>query len=238
MTDDRPLSAAPHDPGAAPGDDPQDPRASGHHPAPAGLVGPFTAKHIGILVSLLVVAAVLLIVVTNSPGSGTVTSRAAPIPGASFYLLGEPGTGLEIGDRPPPFAKADEDPILDLDGEVVEIAALEGQPVWVIFWATWCPPCQQETPDVQRAWEAYEDTGLQIVAGDVQESDDIARDYATTYGLTYGIAIDRQGSAFRNWTVFGLPTHYFIGRDGLIQDRFFGPLTFEKMQERLDAISN
>jgi len=205
---------------------------------PPGLIGPFTARHLWILIGVLAIVAVVLVAITSSLGSApSSSSGAAPTPGTSFYLLGEAGTGLEIGDRPPPFAAAGEDDVLDLDGNVVDLATLEGRPVWVVFWATWCPPCQQETPDLQRAWEAYEDTGLKVIAVDVQESDDIAADYAATYGLTYDIAVDRQGAAFRNWTVFGLPTHYFIGRDGLIKDRFFGPLTFEQMQERLDGIS-
>ncbi len=69
-------------------------------------------------------------------------------------------------------------------------------------------------PDLQRPWEAKADSGLAIVAVDVQESADIVGKYAVTFGLTNGMAIDPSGSAFRNWTVFGLPTHYFIDCEG------------------------
>jgi cytochrome c biogenesis protein CcmG/thiol:disulfide interchange protein DsbE len=182
--------------------------------------------------------AAILLALMGATGTGSVGGPAAPAPGASFYAIGEPGTGLAIGDRPPPFARVDEEPVRDLDGQVLEPTAFRGQPLWVIFWATWCPPCQQETPDVQRAWKANSQSGLQIIAIDVQEPADVAREYAQTYGLTYRIATDPTGSAFRNWTVFGLPTHYFIDRDGVIRDRWFGPMTLDEMQSRIDTIAS
>ena len=77
--------------------------------------------------------------------------------------------------------------------------------MWVVFWASWCPPCQQETRDLQRAFEASEGTGLGLIGVNVQESADVARDYAETYGLTYRIALDPTAGAFRRWGVFGLP---------------------------------
>jgi thiol-disulfide isomerase/thioredoxin len=158
--------------------------------------------------------------------------------GASFYLLGDAGTGLAIGQRPPALTDADGTPLVDLAGQQVDLAAIEGRPVWVVFWATWCPPCQQETPDLQRAYEANAGSGLELVAVNVQESADVARSYATTYGLTYRIALDPTGGAFRGWGVFGMPTHYFLGRDGLIRDRWFGPLPLTEMQQRIDLIAD
>jgi thiol-disulfide isomerase/thioredoxin len=183
-------------------------------------------------VSLLVTAG--LLIALTSP-LGPPSDAGAPVPGASFYRVGEAGTGLAIGDRPPPLA-GDGPAIVDLDGVVVDLAGLEGRPVWVVFWATWCPPCQQETPDLQRAWEANGDTGLALIAVNVQESADVANEYAATYGLTYRIALDPTAGAFRAWSVFGLPTHYFIGRDGRIKDRWFGPMSLDQMQQRLTLI--
>lgn len=200
-----------------------------------GLIGPFTARHVWAFIGAVAVVAVLLIAAT-SPFSSPAQDGPVPEPGASFYPIGAQGAGLAVGQRPPPFASADDEPVRDLDGDVVELAALEGRPVWVLFWATWCPPCQQETPDIQRAWEANADRGLEILAVNVQEGADIVADYAASYGLTYGMAVDRAGSAFRNWTVFGLPTHYFIDREGIIRDRFFGPLRLEQMQSIIDRI--
>ena len=217
------------DPGQArpPGDGTKGPR-------PRGVMGPFTVRHLAALGGTLVVAAALLLLLT-SPIAGP-AAPTAPLPGASFYLLGEAGTGLAIGDRPPPLA-TDAGPLVDLDGDVVDLASYEGRPVWVVFWASWCPPCQQETPDLQRAFEAAEGTGLELIGVNVQESAEVAADFTGTYGLTYRIALDPTAGAFRRWGVFGLPTHYFIGRDGRIADRWFGPLSLAEMRRRVDLIA-
>jgi thiol-disulfide isomerase/thioredoxin len=215
----------------SPGEGPT-PSATPEGPA-RGLIGPFTLRHILALGGTLAVAAVLLLLLT-SPIAGP-APPAAPQPGASFYLIGEGGSGLAIGDRPPPL-DADEGPLVDLDGNGIDLASYAGRPVWVVFWATWCPPCQQETPDLQRAYEANLATGLELVAVNVQESAEVAADYARTYGLTYRIALDPTAGAFRRWGVFGMPTHYFIGRDGRIRDRWFGPLSLAEMQRRVDLI--
>lgn len=197
------------------------------------LIGPFTVGHVLALSVSLSVTAVLLIALTSPLGAPS--GAGGPVPGASFYRVGEAGTGLAIGDRPPPLA-GDGTAIVDLDGVAVDLAGLEGRPVWVVFWATWCPPCQQETPDLQKAFEANAATGLELIAVNVQESAEVAREYAATYGLTYRIALDPTAGAFRVWGVFGLPTHYFIGRDGTIRDRWFGPLSLAQMQQRIDLI--
>ena len=215
-----PSQAAPPDDGA-------------RHRRGRTVIGPFTIRHLLALVGTLAVTAVLLLLLT-SPIAGP-TPPAAPLPGASFYRTGEGGTGLAVGDRPPPLA-TDTGPLVDLAGDVADLASYEGRPVWVVFWASWCPPCQQETPDLQRAFEAGKATGLELIGVNVEEPADFAADYAARYGLTYRIALDPTAGAFRRWGVFGLPTHYFIDRDGLIRDRWFGPLSLAEMQRRVDLI--
>ena len=190
-----------------------------------------------VLTALVVLGAVAVSILVTSP-IGTAPGRAPATAGAGFYLLEEPGTGLQVGQRPPLLRSDDGTWIVDLAGTTVDLTTYVGRPVWVVFWATWCPPCQQETPDLERAYRANIASGLELVAVNVQESADVARSYATTYGLTYRIALDPAAGVFRRWNVFGLPTHYFIGRDGLIRDRWFGPLSLQAMQSRIDAIAN
>ena len=204
-----------------------------------GVIGPFTRRHLVALAGVVVAVTVLLLVVTSPMGTGPIggpPGRQSPAPGGSFYVIGEPGTGLEIGDRPPPMVDGAGASLVDLQGRSIDLGSYLGRPVWILFWATWCPPCQRETPDIERAWQANKDTGLEIVAVDVQENADIAREYAATYGLTYPVVQDVTASVFGSYGVFGLPTHYFIGRDGLIRDRWFGPLSLVDMQRFIDAI--
>lgn len=177
-------------------------------------------------------------------GIGAAWALSQPLasarPGASaapgFYALGEQTQGLEIGMRVPPLESEPSVLLADLDGIPVDLSSLRGRPVWIVFWATWCPPCQSETPDLERAWELARDQGLAMIAVDVQEPETTVREYVTTYGLDYRVALDTTGRGMKAWGVFGLPTHYFIDADGIVRDRVYGPLSLDGMLSRLSLI--
>lgn len=219
---------------------PAQPVANGPRASSAGsrrLIGPFTARQIGLINAVVVGTALILLVVTR-PITDESTSQT--VPGASFYRIAAETQGLQVGQRAPDFVGQNGDQevrLTDLDGQEIRLADLAGHPVWVVFWATWCPPCQQETPDIRAAFEANRDAGLVVVAVDVQEPTDTVRQYAERYGLTYRIGIDTYAAIMKTYGVFGLPTHYFIDRQGVIRDRYFGPLKRDQMDQRIDLIS-
>jgi len=211
--------------------------ASASAPLRRTLIGPFTARQIGLVNAIVVGTALVLFVVTRPLGSASPTTIR---PGASFYQISAETEGLQLGQRAPDFIgkNGDQDVRLtDLESREVRLADFAGQPVWVFFWATWCPPCQQETPDIRHVFEANRDAGLVVLAIDVQEPVDTIRDYAERYGLTYRIGVDTYAAIMKTYGVFGLPTRYFIDRRGVIRDRYFGPLKRDQMQQRVNLIS-
>ena len=201
------------------------------------LIGPFTARQIGLVNAIVVGAALVLFVATRPLGSEAPTTIQ---PGASFYRISAETQGLQLGQRAPDFIgkNGDQDVRLtDLDGREIRLADFVGKPVWVVFWATWCPPCQQESPAIRDVYEANRAAGLVVVAVDVQEDVDTVRRYAQTYGLGYRIGLDTYAAIMKSYGVFGLPTHYFIDRQGVIRDRYFGPLKRDQMEQRIELIS-
>lgn len=209
----------------------------GPNARPRTLIGPFTARHVGLLNAIVVGAAVVLYIATRPLGTAAPTTIQ---PGASFYRISAETQGLQIGQRAPDFTGKNGDldvRLTDLDGRDVRLADFAGKPVWVVFWATWCPPCQQETPTIRDVFEANRDAGLIVVAVDVQEDADTVRRYAQTYGLGYQIGLDTYAAIMKTYGVFGLPTHYFIDRQGVIRDRYFGPLKRDQMEQRVELIS-
>ena len=108
--------------------------------------------------------------------------------------------------------------------------------MWLNFWATWCPPCQSETPVLRDMDEAYGDKGLAIVGIAVQETtpDDVQA-YADRYELGYDIAFDASADIFDLYKVYALPTQFFIEPDGRILEVVNGPLTDAAAQARIDA---
>ena len=192
----------------------------------AGLIGPFSARQIGIfLVTLLVAGALLAFVTAPITPPGT----PPPSPGATFFIIGPPTEGLKPGDVAPELEGEVDGALVtleDLDGQPIRLADLRGRPVLVSFFATWCPPCQQETPVLREAYDEHRDDGLALIAVSVQETtpDDV-RAYAETYGLEYPIGFDATSAVFHAYQAYGLPTHVFIDRDGVIRNVWRGPLT-------------
>jgi cytochrome c biogenesis protein CcmG/thiol:disulfide interchange protein DsbE len=201
------------------------------------LIGPFTARQLGLINVAILASALVLYVVTRPIGDSGPTSSADP--GATFYRISAETQGLDLGQAAPELTgAAGGTPVAltDLDRRPLSLAALRGHPVWINFWATWCPPCQRETPNLRDAYEAHKAGGLMLIAIDVQEDADSVRRYATTYGLTYPIGLDATGAVFRTYRIFGLPSHYFIDRDGVIRGRYFGPLTRGQIEQQLATI--
>lgn len=197
-------------------------------------IGPFGRRHLLAMASALA-ATVAILLFVSVPIGGSTPAASLPDPGGSFFVIGPQQGALERGLPAPDLVGADGTRLTDLDGLLVELGDIRGRPMWVFFWATWCPPCQQETPDIQRISEARGED-LIILGISVQEPIEVVEEYRRTYGLAYRIGIDTTASVMRQWNVFGLPTHYFIDRDGIIRDRYFGPLTLEQMEERVDSI--
>jgi peroxiredoxin len=113
----------------------------------------------------------------------------------------------------------------DLDGNPVRLADLRGKVVWLNFFASWCPPCQQETPILRSLSDTYRARGLEVVGISVQETTAAdVKAYADRYRLRYTIGFDGSGNVLREYRVFALPTQFFIDTNGVIQQVVSGPV--------------
>lgn len=126
------------------------------------------------------------------------------------------------------------------DGGTLRLSDLQGSPLIVNFWATWCPPCRREMPELVDAYAAYKDKGLVIVGIDLQEPDDLVQKFADDFGVTFPLVIDRDGELSDVWRlggpVQGIPTSYFIDATGVIRSFYYGPMTADVIADRLSEI--
>lgn len=191
------------------------------------LIGPFTGRHVLGLVATVAAVAVILAAVT-APIARPSTSPL-PVPGEDFVAIGPPVEGLRVGDIAPELAGTVDGQVVgltDLGGIPITLESLRGKVVWIDFWASWCPPCQAETPVLREVHETHLGQEFTIVAISVQEtSPDDVRAYAETYGLEYTIGFDASSGVFRTYRAYGLPTQIFLDRDGVIRQVIKGPLT-------------
>lgn len=192
-----------------------------------GLVGPFSGRQLLVAFVAIVVAVVVLVGITTPLGTTGVTPLIDPR--ASAYLIGAPTVGLQAGSLAPeltvPLKDGGTFQLTDLDGRPIRLADLRGKVVWINFFATWCPPCQQETPILRTLAERYRERGLEIIGISVQETSpaDVTA-YAKRYQLPYTIGFDASGHVFRAYRVYALPTQFVIDRQGVIRQVVNGPV--------------
>jgi thiol-disulfide isomerase/thioredoxin len=203
-----------------------------------GLIGPFTGRQLLTVVVVIIVAAGALSLATRPIAPGP--DNATPLPVSTPFIVGPAVEGLRPGDLAPELeavtAAGASVALTDLDGKAVRLADLRGKVVWLNFWATWCPPCQAETPVLRDMDATYGDQGLEIVGIAVQETtvDDV-RAYAQRYELGYRIAFDAAADIFHRYRVYALPTQFFIDPNGRILEVVNGPMSDATATARIQA---
>jgi peroxiredoxin len=124
-------------------------------------------------------------------------------------------------------------PVFDLQddrGASVSLERYRGQIVVMNLWASWCPPCRAEMPDLQRLADAYASRGIAIVGVNQGESPERARAFADSLRIRFPIWIDGSQRYGRTYAALGLPTTVILDANGVVVRGFDGPLTFAQMQ--------
>ncbi len=124
----------------------------------------------------------------------------------------------------------------DLDGNSVSLGDYAGQPVVVNFWATWCAPCRLEMPELQSAYESYQNEGLVILAVNAQEQGQQVSAFFDELGLSFTPLLDSDGQVGRAYGALGLPSTYFIDGAGEVTAVHRGILTGEQIDSYVAEI--
>ena len=152
-------------------------------------------------------------------------------------------SGLGIIDLPSALNPTDEAPaarggraapnfeLAALDETVARLADYRGKYVLVNFWASWCPPCREETPDLQSFYEHNRET-LMILGVNQQERPEAVSLFVNDYGVTYPVLLDSSGEVSQAYGVGrGMPITYVVAPDGVIEKVYFGRLTEDNFAE-------
>ena len=165
--------------------------------------------------ALLAVASAVILgirVSGSGPGAGP---DADPPPGGAQLIDGV----LLLGERFPKFAALDV-----ASGDMVSLTDLEGDIILLNVWATWCAPCEQEMPSMERLYRELGSRGLSVVAVSVdQESTNKVRQWVDERGFTFTVLHDREGRFERTFQTVGVPESFVIDRDGVLVAREIGP---------------
>lgn len=147
------------------------------------------------------------------------------------------------GGAPPPSPRegfsAPEFSLETIDGGQVTLSDLRGKAVLVNFWASWCPPCRAEMPAIERVYRSYKDLGLEVLAVNTTNQDDVtaAAAFIQELGLTFPIPLDRSGAVSASYNLRGLPSSYFIDQQGIIRSVVVGgPMSEALIQSRVEQL--
>lgn len=120
-------------------------------------------------------------------------------------------------------------------GTTLSMESLHGKAVYLNFFASWCPPCNEEAPDVNSLQEEYGARGLQVVGVDVLENSAKAASFVTQHHLHYPAIVDA-GTLRDAYNINGLPVHVFIDRNGVVRKIAVGELSRAEMEADVKRI--
>lgn len=142
--------------------------------------------------------------------------------------------GLNKGETPPDFT------LTTLDGQTVTLSDLKGKKVMLNFWATWCPPCKAEMPHMQSYYEDYaKEKNIEIVAVNATKSEksiDHVKEFASSYDISFPIAIDEKNEVNNLYKIVSIPSTYFIDSEGHVQHYIIGPVDEEKIDNYFNGM--
>lgn len=122
-----------------------------------------------------------------------------------------------IGSNAPDFTLQDSD-------HQITLSQFRGQVVLLNFWATWCPPCIEETPSMVRMQTRFKDKGVVVLAVSIDADDDAYHKFLKEYKVNMVTVRDEAKKASTLYGTFGWPETYVIDRKGIIQRKFIGPV--------------
>jgi cytochrome c biogenesis protein CcmG/thiol:disulfide interchange protein DsbE len=190
--------------------------------------GPGSTLGLAALIVLVVAAAIWWFEFRDTPGGGSDTSTP----------------GLGIVDLPDNLNPTGEDPaaraghaapnfkLAATENRTLSLVDYRGKYVLLNFWASWCPPCRNETPDLQSFYEHNAGTNFALLGVNQQERPEAARAFLDEFGVTYAVALDRSGEVSQAYGVGrGMPVSFLLNPDGVIEKVYFGALTDDDFAE-------
>jgi peroxiredoxin len=120
----------------------------------------------------------------------------------------------------------------DLAGKLHRLADYRGRVVLVNFWATWCAPCREEMPSIDRLKSALRGRPFEVLAVNVGESARVAGDFAQKLPLGFPLLLDREAKTAKAWGARILPASYVVGPDGMVRYSYLGALDWASPEVR------
>jgi len=131
-------------------------------------------------------------------------------------LVPVPAFALNAGDVAPGFS------LKDVNGNTVSFNILKGKVVFLTFWATWCPSCKEELPDLNALQQKYADKGFTVLSICIESSDSTVVNFLKKHPVIFPVLVDKEGAVAEAFRFSGMPASFMIGKDGIIRHKYSG----------------
>ena len=168
-------------------------------------------------------------------GGPSPIAAAPPSPATTAKLAPRPGRILKLDDAireldliRPSRQKTAEDFALPMpNGSSFRLSDHRGKTVLVNFWATWCPPCREEMPAMERLYQRHKDRGLMLVAVSIDADPALVPPYLKASKLTFPVALDAKAEVANKYGVRALPSSFVVDRAGTMTALALGPRAWD-----------
>lgn len=132
--------------------------------------------------------------------------------------------------------KAEDFKLKDLNGKEVSLSDFRGKNVYLNFWATWCPPCKAEMPDIEKLYQETKDSDLVILAVNLGEDDPTVKAFIEENKYNFRVLLDSKQNVAAKYNINAIPASFFINKDGTIISKKAGAMTLEEMKTYIKSL--
>lgn len=136
----------------------------------------------------------------------------------------------EVPDKAVVGLTAPDFSLVDKSGKTWTLSGLKGKVVFVNFWATWCPPCREEMPSMQRLYSKMPKDKFEMLAILENDKPERADAFAAELGITLPILYDEAKTVWPKYGLTGLPETFIVDKDGFLREKFIGPAQWDSPQ--------
>ncbi|MFW2488075.1 TlpA family protein disulfide reductase [Clostridium chromiireducens] len=124
----------------------------------------------------------------------------------------------------------------DLSGNELSLSDLKGKKVFLNFWATWCPPCKAEMPEIEKLYQETKDSDLVIIAVEIGEPLDTVKPFIENNKYNFKVLLDPDQSVATKYSISSIPTSYFIDEEGNIVSKHVGGMNIDQMKAYIKTL--
>jgi len=123
-----------------------------------------------------------------------------------------------------------------MDGKRFNLNDYKGKPILINFFASWCLPCREEMPVIEKIVQEYQPKGVIFLGIAVDDTEKKMKEFIARYGVTFPVGLDKTAEIQKSFGLYGIPTTYFIDKNGVINYFHSGTVTEELLQHELNKL--